>query len=304
MDPVYRRQADLVLQALPIVAREQVFALKGGTAINLFVRDLPRLSVDIDLTYLPLEPRAETLAGIDAALGRIAVAVRREIAGATVTQSRTADAPKLVVRAGTAQVKIEPNAVLRGTVYESAWRDAVPAVEAEFGRFLSVPVVSVADLYGGKLVAALDRQHPRDLFDVMLLLRSEGIDDELRRAFVVYLASHGRTMAEVLAPSYKPLAEVFESQFGGMARMPVAIGDLEAAREQLVRTIAAGLTPDERNFLLSMKLGEPQWNLLPIPHLAELPALQWKLINIRKLANDDPRRHALLVEQLREVLEI
>lgn len=258
IDPAYRRQADLVLQALPIVAREQVFALKGGTAINLFVRDLPRLSVDIDLTYLPLKPRTAALAEMKAALGRIGTAVRREIGGATVIPSHGSESPKLVVRAGMAQVKIEPNALLRGTVYAPASRDAVPAVEAEFGRFLSVPVVSVADLYGGKLVAVLDRQHPRDLFDVMLLLRAEGIDDAMRRAFVVYLASHGRTIAEVLAPSRKPLAEIFESKFAGMARLPVTIEELDSARERLIRMIAERLAPDERRFLLSMKLGEPQ----------------------------------------------
>jgi len=55
---IYRSQVELLLRVLPYVAKEKVFALKGGTAINLFVRDLPRLSVDIDLTYLPFEDRA------------------------------------------------------------------------------------------------------------------------------------------------------------------------------------------------------------------------------------------------------
>lgn len=51
----YRAQMDLLLQVLPLVAKEESFALKGGTAINLFVRDMPRLSVDIDLTWLPFD---------------------------------------------------------------------------------------------------------------------------------------------------------------------------------------------------------------------------------------------------------
>ena len=51
----YRNQAQLLVDVLPYVAQQEVFALKGGTAINLFHRDLPRLSVDIDLTYLPVQ---------------------------------------------------------------------------------------------------------------------------------------------------------------------------------------------------------------------------------------------------------
>jgi len=300
----YFAQVDLLLEILPLVAREPVFALKGGTAINLFVRDLPRLSVDIDLVYFPLKPRLEALAEIGAALGRIADDAQKMIAGASVTRSLRPDAPKLVVQAGATQVKIEPNAVLRGSVYPPETRAITSAVETLFGRFVAMPVVSLADLYGGKLVAALDRQHPRDLFDVKLLLESDGIDNAMRLAFVIYLASHGRTIAEVLEPTRKPLAEAFEAQFEGMARIPVTVAELEATREAMIRQIGDALTAAEKNFLLSVKLGEPDWGLLPIPHLADLPALQWKLRNIRTLAAGDPQRHARLAARLREVLDI
>lgn len=303
-DSPYFAQVDLLLQILPLVAREQAFALKGGTAINLFVRDLPRLSVDIDLAYLPLKPRAEALAEIDAALARIADDARRMIAGASVTRSPRPDAPKLVIQTAAAQVKIEPNAVLRGAVFPPELRAITPAAEEAFGRFVEMQVLSLPDLYGGKLVAALDRQHPRDLFDVMLLLANEGIGDAMRQAFVVYLASHGRTMAEVLEPTRKPLSDIFEAQFAGMARIPVTVVELDAARETMIRQIAGTLTESERQFLLSVKLGEPDWNLLPVPHLAELPALQWKIRNIRALAADDPQRHEKLASRLREVLGI
>lgn len=68
----YRRQVSLLVRMLPYVAMQDCFALKGGTAINLFYRDMPRLSVDIDLTYVPVESRAESLAAIDAAMKEIA----------------------------------------------------------------------------------------------------------------------------------------------------------------------------------------------------------------------------------------
>ena len=76
---LYRRQVALLLRVLPFVAEEKNFALKGGTAINLFIRDMPRLSVDIDLTYLPVQERAASLAGIDTALRRISARVRDKI---------------------------------------------------------------------------------------------------------------------------------------------------------------------------------------------------------------------------------
>ena len=77
VDERYRRQVALLVRTLPFVAEERCFALKGGTAINLFVRDLPRVSVDIDLTYLPVASRDESLRDVDAALRRIAHGSRR-----------------------------------------------------------------------------------------------------------------------------------------------------------------------------------------------------------------------------------
>ena len=214
----YRQQVALLIRTIPFVAQEQCFALKGGTAINLFVRDLPRLSVDIDLTYLPVEDRASSLNAIDAAMMRIKERIEGGIPGAAVAPSRSAGdniITKLIVRSEGVQIKIEVTPVLRGTVYDPVVMSVVPTVEDTFG-FAEMQVVSFADLYAGKIVATLDRQHPRDLFDVRDLLANEGISDELRRAFLVYLISHNRPMAEVLAPTHKPLAEEFERGFVGI----------------------------------------------------------------------------------------
>jgi predicted nucleotidyltransferase component of viral defense system len=198
----YRQQVALLIRTIPFVAKEEAFALKGGMAINLFVRDMPRLSVDIDLTYLPVEDRTTSLAAIDAAMLQIKDRIEQGIPGAKVRPSRSADeniVTKLIVRAEDVQIKIEITPVLRGTVYDPVVMGVVPTVEDAFG-FAEMQVVSFADLYAGKIVAALDRQHPRDLFDVRDLLAHEGINDELRRAFLVYMISHNRPMAEVLAP--------------------------------------------------------------------------------------------------------
>jgi len=91
VDEVYRKQVALLIKTVPLVAPETVFALKGGTAINLFLRDMPRLSVDIDLTYVPVADRESSLKEIDAALHRIKKHIERGIPGAHVSTSAPKD---------------------------------------------------------------------------------------------------------------------------------------------------------------------------------------------------------------------
>ena len=302
-DSSFFPQADLLVQALPFVHAEACFALKGGTAINFFVRDFPRLSVDIDLVYLPVEDRPTTLRGIDAALRRIAGAVRRAFAGVQVRELRSLGedhVTKLALRTRVgAEIKIEPSTVLRGTLHPTVDRALAPRAVAVFGRSVTMRVVSLPDLYGGKLCAALDRQHPRDLFDVRGLFAAEGLTDEIRRAFVVFLASHDRPMGELLMPNVKDLARIYAEQFSGMTDPPVALAELEAARAELIARINAELTRPEREFLLSLKRKEPQWDLLGLPGVARLPGPQWKLYNLRKMP---AAKHAEAVARLKAKL--
>lgn len=297
----YQQQVALLMRVVPFVAEERIFALKGGTAINLFVRDMPRLSVDIDLTYLPVEGRPASLSAIDAAMLRIKERIEQGIPGVRVNASRSADEntmTKLVVRVGGVQIKIEVTPVLRGTVYDPTVTSVVPAVEDAFG-FAEMQVVSFADLYAGKIVAAFDRQHPRDLFDVRGLLANEGVDDALRRAFLVYLISHNRPMAEVLAPTRKPLREEFERGFVGMTEESVTLAELEAAREAIIAEMVAAMPDDHRRFLVSFKQGEPAWELLGIPEAQHLPAVMWKQRNLAKLPD---AKRAELIKALERVL--
>jgi predicted nucleotidyltransferase component of viral defense system len=244
----YRRQVALLLKTIPFIAKETCFALKGGTAINLFVRELPRLSVDIDLTYLPVSPRAKSVGAIDKAMMRIAGRIRKGIDGAHVHESRHETAvTKLIVRQAGVQIKIEVTPVLRGCVYAPEIRSVTPAVEALFG-FAEMRVVLFADLYAGKIVAALDRQHPRDLFDVRGLMANEGIGDDLRKAFAIYLLGHHRPMSEVLTVRPKDIAQEFEQNFRGMTTEPVELSALTAARTALVDAIVKQM-PDQHRRL-------------------------------------------------------
>jgi predicted nucleotidyltransferase component of viral defense system len=278
----YRRQAALLIRVLPFVAQESSLALKGGTAINLFVRNMPRLSVDIDLTYLPLADRKSSLAEIDAAMTRIAERIQKGMPGVRVTSSKLKEegiVSKHFVELNGVRIKIEVTPVLRGCVYEPEKRSVAEAVEAAFG-FAEIQVVSFADLYAGKLVAALDRQHPRDLFDVRDLLANEGISDELRKAFVVYILSHNRPMAEVLAPTRQDIAQEFARGFEGMTETPVTLEQLLKASEDLIAELVGKMPAEHRRFLASFKRGKPEWQLLGIPHIEKLPAVQWKMQNL------------------------
>lgn len=297
----YQRQVALLIAVMPFVVAEKDFALKGGTAINLFVRDMPRLSVDIDLTYLPIAGRPESLAAIDAAMKRMAAAIRAGLRGPRVTEvvnAREQIVTKLTVQRGDAQIKIEVTPVLRGCVFAPEMRAVSPAVEDAFG-YAEMQVVSFADLYAGKIMAALDRQHPRDLFDIRDLLANEGIGEDLRRAFLVYLVSHDRPMSEVLAPRRKDIAQEFAQGFDGMTVEPVPRAALEAAREALVATITGGMPEAHRQFLLGFKQGEPDWGLIGLPEAAELPAVRWKQINLDKLSE---AARARLLDQLAAAL--
>lgn len=295
----YRRQVALLLKTIPFIAKETCFALKGGTAINLFVRDLPRLSVDIDLTYLPVSPRARSLGAIDKAMTRIAGRIRKGIDGAHVHESsHEAAVTKLVVRQAGVQIKIEVTPVLRGCVYAPELRSVTPAVEALFG-FAEMRVVSFADLYAGKIVAALDRQHPRDLFDVRGLLANEGIGDELRDAFIVYLLSHHRPMSEVLNVRPKDMAQEFEQNFRGMTTELIELSALIDARAALVEAVVKRMPGQHRRFLLSFETGQPDWDLLGLPNVDKLPAVKWRQQNLAKI---DESKRADLVAQLATVL--
>lgn len=297
----YRRQVALLLRVLPVVAEEPDFALKGGTAINLFVRDMPRLSIDIDLTYLPVADRATSLSAIGQGMTNIAERLARalpELRIEPIILRPENIVTKLLVQLDRAQIKIEVTPVLRGTVYEPVTMNVTPAVEEAFG-FAQMRVVSFADLYAGKIVAALTRQHPRDLFDVRDLLANEGISDELRAAFMVYAISGDRSIADTLAPNRKPLAQAFASELQGMTETEILLEDLDAAREAIIATMVQDMPDAHRRFLLGFKGGNPDWTLLNVVSAQKLPAVQWKLHNLAQLP---AAKRAALTARLERVL--
>jgi predicted nucleotidyltransferase component of viral defense system len=285
----YYRQVSLLIRCLPLISEEDCFALKGGTAINLFVQDFPRLSVDIDLAYLPFEPRQEALENIRNRLRIIAERIENTSGLSATLQDNNPDEMRIIVSSSergtsTAQIKIEVSPVSRGTLFEPSQLDVVNQVEDEFG-FATINVVSIADLYGGKLCAALDRQHPRDLFDVAMLLKSRGIDRLTFDGFLAYLLSHNRPISEIMDPRWKEFSGLYNNEFSGMTFQEFSLEELNQVPLQMISALKAHFTQKDYDFLASFKSGNPNWSLTTSENLHRLPAVQWKLLNIQKMSS-------------------
>ncbi len=289
----FSNQVRLLVSVLPFVAKEKCFALKGGTAINLFIRDMPRLSVDIDLAYVPIQDRETSLNEIDAAMQRIKQSIT-SVFGAGVSESflpSTNKCIRLTVKHNGTQIKIEVTPVLRGSINPAVIKSISPNTEAEYGS-VAMQLLSFEDLYGGKICAALDRQHPRDLFDIHYLLQNEGISEALKNTFIVYLLSHPRPISELLAPRIKDIEALYEKEFAGMTMENVSLESLMQTRLDLIRTIHEELSENDKDFILSVKSGDPKWELFAYPEAKNLPAVKWKLHNLSGM-NKEKQKTAL-----------
>jgi predicted nucleotidyltransferase component of viral defense system len=287
MNREYLETARLLIQVAPLVFVDDQFGLKGGTAINLFLRDMPRLSVDLDLVFTDHTiGRNEAIARINAAVRDAADRLRARRLEAYVPGAGSDGETKLMVRSGAAEVKVEINTVMRGTVHRVRRASLTPLARDTLLADIEIPVLASEDVYGGKLVAALDRQHPRDLFDVMELFKHEGITPGIRRSFVVYLVSHNRPVHEVLFPELRDIQMDYERNFIGMTSQPTELAELLETRDRMINELHAGLDANERRFLLSLVTAQPEWELLGIPHVSELPAVRWKLQNLARLQRE------------------
>ncbi len=302
MKETYSNQVRLLVRLLAHVQKETSLALKGGTAINLFLRDMPRLSVDLDLVYLPIQDRATSLKSINDALERIRFEVERgmpEVTVSSVPLPKTTETMRLVVTSPQGTVKVEVSPVLRGSVFESAHRQIAPVVADQFG-YVEANLLAVPDILAGKLCAALDRQHPRDIFDVGYILHAGVMDDRLRTAFLVYLISHNRPISELLAPYEKELDRAFVEEFDGMTREPITVEQLNEIRTRFFSMIHPWLTEGDREFLLGFKKGEPNWDYLGIDHVRDLPGVRWKQYNLERMTPQARRTSILRLEQVLE----
>jgi predicted nucleotidyltransferase component of viral defense system len=295
----YKNQVQLLLDVLPEVAKEDCFAMHGGTAINLFVRDLPRLSVDIDLTYVHIADRKESLEEMNKALLRIKQ--RIEKSQPLIKIEHKPNICKLMISRQGVLIKIETNMVGRGLIGESSKIQLCETAQEEFDAFCVMSIVPIEQLYGGKICAALDRQHPRDLFDVKLLLDNEGFTDQIKRGFIFYFLCSARPIHELIHPNLIDQRIAFEQQFEGMSAIDFSYDDFESTRNILIKRIAESLNDNDKAFLLSFNNLEPDWSDY---NFQDFPSVKWKLINLEKLKKGNPDKFELQSTKLRKVLGV
>ncbi|MFZ4588560.1 MAG: nucleotidyl transferase AbiEii/AbiGii toxin family protein [Terrimicrobiaceae bacterium] len=299
MDRAYIETARLMLLVAPQVFRAPDFAMKGGTALNIFLHDMPRLSVDIDVAFTNhTASRGEALQTIRRELQ--ALCERLETLGVKGTPVGTEDSEdvKILVSRGTVNAKIEVNYNFRGTLIPPRAVRITESARRVFAADFSIPALAKEELYGGKLVAALDRQHPRDFFDVREMFFGGHFDPGVVDCFVCYLAGHNRTVHDVLFSTDKNFSAIYEEQFVGMTARPVSIAELEQARADLRAALDRHLQDRHKQFLLGLVRLEPEWDLMPFAHLRELPALKWKLLNLEQLRHRNPKRFKLQSTEL------
>lgn len=303
MDKFYADTVRLLLNIAPDVFVGDIFALKGGTAINLFVRQMPRLSVDLDLVYIPWQtPRLEALNAISNELKAISNRLTKRGLSVHMNRGGDTDDIKLIVRNDSSTVKVEVNPVFRGTVLPTERRTLVATTADMFSASLELPVLALDELYASKIVAALDRQHPRDLFDVLQLYEHQGISDGTIECVVVYLSGHHRPLHELLFAKIKNTIREYESTFVGLTLEPVEYATLQTTLNRLVDELRQRLSRSQRDFLVGLAKAQPDWNLLSCPHASDLPALRWKLLNLEKFKKSRPDDFAHHVNLLTKLL--
>ena len=301
MKDTYVKQVTLLIEILPDVAEETNFALHGGTAINLFHLNMPRISVDIDLTYIPFSrDRDVDLENIRNSLEAIKKRLKKRIPVISfVDAQRAYQDLKLICSISDVTVKIEVNQINRGLIAEPCTKILCHSAQKFYDRFCEVTTVSAGQLWGGKVNAALDRQHPRDIFDMRNLFDDTGINDEIKTGFIFFLICGNRPIHELLNPKRLDQRLVFDSQFSGMTDQNFSYKDFEQTREQVILKVNKSLTVKDKAFLLAFIKGEPSWDDVDY---SMFPAVRWKLYNIQKLKVDNPQKYQHQIELLEQLL--
>ncbi len=298
MNETYKKQVALLIRIMPLVYKIKDFAVHGGTAINLFVKDMPRYSVDVDLTYLPVKNREESIKEINNHLSTLKQQIEKVIPGIRIIHKSAV--LKLQCTFGGATVKIEVNGIKRGIIGEVEEKELCEKAQKEFKMSCVARIVPFSSLYGGKIAAALGRQHPRDLFDYKYM-EVESFDD-IKNGLLFYLLGSDKPLLESLQPNPVNQKQALENQFKGMSDVPFEYTDFEIARKKLIEQVNQNLSDTDKEFLLSFENGNPEWDKCCAGDLSVYPAIQWKLKNIRTLKDTNSSKFNEGIEKLRKFL--
>jgi len=299
MNSIYIQKVELLLRIIPVISQERCFALHGGTAINLFVKDLPRYSVDIDLTYIPLEDRETSIININRRLKVISDKIMKVLKGVRVTHRP--DICKLLCEYQGKQIKIEVNQTKRGIVCgETVRMSLCEKARQIFRLYCEANVVPLSLLYGGKIAAALSRQHPRDLFDVKYMDVSL---EKIKSGFIFCLLGSDRPIYESFAPNLIDQRDTLENQFTGMTDIVFTYDEYEAIRSKIIKDVNDILTNSDKHFLIDFESGEPNWENSEYSSFRDYPSILWKQLNIQKLKITNPEKFNREVVRLKRYFE-
>ena len=303
----YKEQTELMLNCLKVMSeRSDDFALKGGTAINFFIYDKPRLSIDIDLVYMNKKDNRETAIhnskkilreiSEDIKIDPNSKRVRTNISGEHEVKLNIIELGKKNI-----SIKVEVNCTIRGSCYQPKKRKLSKGVSDEFNIYLEYKVLDLKDLYGSKICAALDRQHPRDLFDIKKFFEKKEISiNNLKHSLIFYLLSHRRPIHELLKPELKErFSETYENHFLGMTEEDVSLQSLKDTFHDLITEVNSSLKEEERRFILSFHELQPDWNSFPLK-IKDMPSILWKLKNIEKLREENFKKYECFLKTLKE----
>ena len=294
----YKERVKLLLELLPKVVEIDDFAVHGGTAINLFVLDLPRYSIDIDLTYIPVQPREETFLKLRKNLTLLKQSIKKHIPKIVIEEKPN----KLLCTYNGILVKIEANGTKRGLIEPPIVMPLCKLAQMEFKTFCEAKLVSISQLYGGKITAALDRQHPRDLFDIKLMFNFINDFEQVKKGFFYCLLGGDRPIVESLAPNRTDQSETLEKQFSGMTDIPFSYEDYKNTREKLIEFVNASLTQKDKDFLIDFEAGNSLSRHIEYQEFLKFPSVQWKQLNIDKLKISNPMKHKQGIERLTQWL--
>lgn len=298
MNDIYRSQVGLLIRIMPLVFRIKDFAVHGGTAINLFHRNLPRYSVDIDITFIPISDRDSSLNAINCHLSELKKSIEKVIPGIRVIHKP--DVWKLLCSKDGTTVKIEVNGTKRGIIDDTETISLCEKAKEEFGMTCYAKIVSWSQLYGGKIAAALSRQHPRDLFDCRDITPEEF--NTVKDGFMLCLLGSDKPIVESLNPNPIDQREALDKQFEGMTDERFSYDDYQKSRNNLIAVVNNGLTEADKTLLVSFEDGAPEWDMCSAGDLSMYPSVRWKLQNIAKLKLKNPKKHREGVDKLREFL--
>lgn len=294
----YHKQVALLISIIPEIALDHRFALHGGTAINLFHRDMPRLSVDVDLTYIPIEDRETSFTNISVALTNIKSTIEKRLQGSRVEHK--VELHKLLVSHNDAIIKIEVSQIVRGTLGAVTEKMLCKKAQEKFDTFCSINIVPNGQLYGGKVCAAMDRQHPRDIFDVKHLMQREGFTKEIKEGFLFRLLSSDRSIQDVLFPNLQDQRLAMSNQFAGMSEEDFSYEEYEFVRATMIKTVQASITAEDKLFILGFKDVIPDWSIY---NFEAYPSIKWKLQNLEKIKASNPAKHKELYTLLKSKLD-